>query len=335
MRNSKQWAGTPRRRVLATAAVCALTLASAASVDAAQTFPTKPIRVVNTVAAGGAAEVMGRIVVQKMSETWGQQIIIDSRPGAAGTIGVEIVAHAAPDGYTMLLGSSMTMVLAPLIRRSIPYNTERDFVPVGMFVISPFVLVAHPSVAAKNLNEFVALAKAKPGYFNYGSLGIGSTAHLGAEQLKMRAGIDLQHIAYKGGGPAAAALASGEVHVLFNSMGSALPFVKTGRLTLLATGGPKRSPLVPDAPTVAETYPGLEVVTAYGLLAPAKTPREIVDKVNAETRRALANRDATERLIQQGHEPFPGTPEDMKGYLQGETGKWAKFIKATGIKSDD
>ena len=312
-----------------------MALVALASKCAAQSYPIKPIRIVNTVAAGGPAELVARMVGQKFTEAWGQPVIVDSRPGAAGIIGAELVARAAPDGYTLLLGSSATMVFAPLLQRTTPYDSLRDFAHVGMVVISPMVLVAHPSVVARSLDEFVALAKAKPGFFNFGSLGTGSTAHLGGEQLKMRAGINLQHIAYKGGVPAVTALVAGEVHVLFNSTATALPHVKTGRLVLLATGGTKRSPLIPDTPAVAESFPGFEVVTWYGVVAPAKTPRAIVLKLNAEISRALAGQEMIERLIAQGHEPQPGKPEDMRDYMQSELGRWGTIIRAVGIKADE
>ena len=307
---------------------CAAALWMLASICAAQPYPNKPIRIINTTAAGGPAELVARLVGQKLTDAWGQQVVIDTRAGAGGIIGAELAARAAPDGYSLLLGSGATMVFAPLLQPAIRYDPIKDFAHVTMVVLSPFVLVAHPSVGAKSVSELVAIAKAKPGYFNFGTLGTGSTSHLGAELLKMRTGIEFQQVAYKGGAPAAAALVAGEVHLLFNSAATALPHVKTGRLTLLATAGPKRSPLLPETPTVSETYPGVEVVTWYSILAPAKTPRDIVLKLNAEISRALENREMIERLVMQGHEPHPSTPEEMRDYTRRELAKWGKIIKA-------
>lgn len=305
-----------------------------ASVCAAQPYPNKPIRIINSTAAGGPAELIARMVGQKLTDAWGQQVVVDSRGGAGGIIGAEIGARAAPDGYTLLLGSGATMVFAPLLQPAIRYHPIRDFEQVSMVVLSPFLLVAHPSVGAKTVAELVTIAKAKPGHFNFGTLGTGSTSHLGAELLKMRSGIEFQQIAYKGGAPAVTALVAGEVHLLFNSLASALPHVKSGRLTLLASAGPKRSPLVPETPTVAETYPGVEVVTWYSISAPAKTPRDIVLKLNAEVTRALQSRDMIDRLVSQGHEPYPSTPDQMRDYTRRELDKWGKIIKAAGVKID-
>jgi tripartite-type tricarboxylate transporter receptor subunit TctC len=305
-----------------------------ASLCTAQPYPNKPIRIINTTAAGGPAELVARMLGQKLTDAWGQQVVIDTRPGAGGIIGAEMAARAAPDGYTLLLGSGATMVFAPLLQPAIRYDPIRDFAHVSMVVLSPFVLVAHPSVGAKSVSELVTIAKAKPGFFNFGSLGTGSTSHLGAELLKMRSGIEFQQVSYKGAVPAVAALVAGEVHLLFGSLASSLPHVKTGRLVLLATGGPKRSPLIPDTPTVAETYPGVEVVTWYSILAPAKTPRDIVLRLNAEITRALESRDLIDRLVMQGHEPHPSTPEQMRDYTQRELAKWGKIVKAAGVKAD-
>jgi tripartite-type tricarboxylate transporter receptor subunit TctC len=320
--------------VAAARGVGAIALCVLASVCSAQSYPNKPIRIINTTAAGGPAELVARLVGQKLTDAWGQQVVIDTRAGAGGIIGAEMAARAAPDGYTLLLGSGATMVFAPLLQPSIRYDPIKDFAQVSMVVLSPFVLVAHPSVAAKSVSELVRLAKAKPGFFNFGTLGTGSTAHLGCELLRMRAGIDVQQISYKGAVPAVAALVAGEVHLLFNSLATALPHVKAARLTLLATGGPQRSALIPETPTISETYPGVEVVTWYSILAPAKTPRDIVLKLNAEIARALANREMVDRLVSQGHDPHPSTPEQMREYTQRELAKWGKIIKEAGVKTD-
>jgi tripartite-type tricarboxylate transporter receptor subunit TctC len=311
----------------------AIVLAMLGATAYAQPYPNKPIRIINTTAAGGPAELVARIVGQKLTEAWGQQAVVDSRPGAGGIIGAEIAARATPDGYTLLLGSGATMVFAPLLQPAIQYDPLKDFSHVSMVVLSPFVLVAHPSIGVKTVSDLVALAKAKPGFLNFGMLGPGSTSHLGIELLKINTGIEVQQIAYKGGAPAATALVAGEIHLLFNSLATALPHVKAGRLTLLATAGPKRSPLIPDAPTVAETYPGVEVVSWYSVVAPAKTPNDIVLKLNAEVTRALKNRDVIDRLVQQGHEPHPSTPGEMRDYMRRELDKWGKIIKTAGVKS--
>jgi tripartite-type tricarboxylate transporter receptor subunit TctC len=295
-----------------------------------QPYPNKPIRIINTVAAGGPAELVARIVGQKLTEAWGQQVVVDSRPGAGGIIGAEIAAKASPDGYTLLLGSGATMVFAPLLQPQIQYDPLKDFAHVSMVVLSPFLLVAHPSLGVRTVSEMVTLAKAKPGYINFGMLGTGSTSHLGIELMKARTGIEVQQVAYKGGAPAATALVAGEIHLLFNSLASALPHVKSGRLTLLATGGPRRSPLIPETPTVAETYPGVEVVTWYSVLAPAKTPGAIVNQLNAEVRRALGSRETIDRLVQQGHEPHASSPDEMRAYIRSEMTKWGKIVKPAG-----
>jgi tripartite-type tricarboxylate transporter receptor subunit TctC len=317
-----------RRSLALTRCACVAALSMVASLCVAQLYPNKPIRIINTTAAGGPAELVARMVGQKLTDAWGQQVVIDTRAGAGGIIGAELAARAAPDGYTLLLGSGATMVFAPLLQPSIRYDPIKDFAHVSMVVLSPFALVTHPAVGAKSVSELITLAKAKPGYFNFGTLGTGSTSHLGVELLRMRSGIDVQQVAYKGGVPAVTALVAGEIHLLFNSLATALPHVKSGRLTLLATAGPKRSALTPDTPIVAETYPGLEVVTWYSILAPAKTPRALVLKLNAEIVRALESRDMIDRLITQGHDPHPSTPEQMRDYTQRELDKWGKILKA-------
>ncbi len=300
----------------------------------AQNYPTKPIRIINTTSAGGPAELIARIIGQKLTEAWGQQVVIDTRAGAAGTIGAEIVARAAPDGYTLLLGSASTMVTAQLVQKNVPYDSLRDFAPVSMVVISPFALVVHPSLGVKTAPDLVAAAKAKAGQFNFGSTGIGSTSHLGAEQMKMLTGIDIRHVAYKGAVPAIADLLAGQIHLLFNSMASALPHAKSGRLTLLATCGAVRSPLTPDVATLSETWPGYEVVTWYSIAAPAKTPHALVMQLNGEMRRILTNPDAVARFQAGGNTPAPSTPQAMHDYTRNEIEKFRKIIKAAGLRFD-
>ena len=245
-----------------------------------------------------------------------------------------MVAHSAADGYTLLLGSGSSMVIAPQLQKRVGYEPLRDFTPVSIVVLAPFVLVAHTSVPAKTLAEFIAAAKANPGRYNFGSAGTGSTAHLGAEQLKMVAGIDMRHVPYKGALPAAADLAAGQIQVLFNSMATALPHVNAGRINLLATGATTRSPLIPNTPTIAETYPGFEVVTWYGIVAPAKTPRSLVLKLNSEIARAVASPDLIARFSGLGLDPHPGTPDEMGAYLKSEIDKWGKVIRAAGVKAE-
>ena len=314
--------------------VLLLAMASVCQAQQQPNFPTKPVRIINTVSAGGPADVIARIVGQKLTESWGQQVVIDTRPGAAGTIGAEIVARAAPDGYTLLLGSASTMVTAQLVQKSVPYDSLRDFAPVSMVVISPFALIVQPSLGVKSAPDLVAAAKSKPGQFNFGSTGMGSTSHLGAEQLKMLTGIDIRHVAYKGAVPAIADLLGGQIHILFNSMASALPHAKSGRLTMLATCGATRSPLTPDTPALTETWPGYEVVTWYSIAAPAKTPRPLVMQLNGEIRRLLANPDAIARFQAGGNTPAPSTPEAMHEYTRNEIEKFRKIIKAAGLRFD-
>lgn len=308
--------------------------APASHAQDARAYPVKPLRVVSTVTAGGPAELVARIVGQKLTEQWGQQVVIDTRAGAAGTIGAEIVARAVPDGYTLLLGSGANMVIAPLVLKTIAYDPIRDFAQVSMVAISPFALVVHPSLGAKSVADLVATARAKPGVFNFGSTGVGSTSHLGGEQLKMLTGIDIRHVAYKGAVPAVADLVGGQIHILFNSMASALPQVKAGRLTLLATCGLTRSPLTPDTPILAETWPGFEVVTWYSIVGPAKMPRPLVMKLNEGLRKALEHPDTIARFHASGNTPAPSTPEAMVEYTRSEMAKFTKIIKAAGVRLD-
>lgn len=312
----------------------ALVMLLLAQALAAQPYPTRPIRLIIPYPAGGPTDFVGRIVGQKLSQSLGQQVVVDNRPGAGTIIGSELVARAAPDGYTLLFGTGGGTFLAPLMLPKVPYDPHRDFAPISMLVQSPQVLVVHPSVAATSVSELVALAKAKPGALNFASVGTGTSPHLGGELFQALAGIKLVHIPYKGTAPAMTDLISGQVQIMFTSMPTVLAHVKAGRLKLLGTGGTKRSAVIPDTPVIADTVPGFELVTWYGIFAPARTPDEIVRKLNAEIVKALADPESRDRLTSQGLEPAPMTPQELKRYTEQDSSRWARLIKAAGIKGE-
>ena len=309
-----------------------LCLSSAFAADA---YPTKPVRFVITFPAGGPTDVVVRLVGERLTQEWGHPMIIDNRGGAGGIVGSEIVAKAAPDGYTFLVGTAGGMTINPALQPKLAYDPFRDFTPVGMLVQNPQILVAHPSVAAKNVKELVALARANPGKLNFASAGTGTATHLGLELLKLTTGIEAVHVPYKGGAPATADLIGGQVQLLWVSIPSVLPHVKGGRLRALAVSTSKRSASAPDVPTVAESgYPGFEYSNWNALFAPAKTPAAIVKKVNASVVNALRQPDVAQKLSSQGADPAPGTPEDLARYMRADTDKWRKVIRTAGIKPD-
>jgi tripartite-type tricarboxylate transporter receptor subunit TctC len=313
----------------------ALLLVSAASTFAADAYPAKPVRFVITFPAGGPTDVVVRLIGQGLTSEWGQPMIIDNRGGAGGIVGTEIVAKAAPDGYSFLVGTAGGMTINPALQPKLPYDSFRDFAPVGMLVMNPQILVAHPSVAAKNVKELVALAKAKPGQLNFASAGTGTATHLGLELLKLTTGLEAVHVPYKGGAPATADLIAGQVQLLWVSIPSVLPHVKSGRLRALAVSTAKRSGSAPDVPTVAESgYPGFEYANWNALFAPAKTPAAIVNKVNASVVKILNDPEVAQRLSSQGADPAPGTPDALARYMRSDYERWKKVIKAAGIKPD-
>jgi tripartite-type tricarboxylate transporter receptor subunit TctC len=262
-------------------------------------------------------------------------MIIDNRGGAGGIVGTEIVARAAPDGYSFLVGTAGGMTINPALQPKLSYDPFRDFSPVSMLVTNPQILVAHPSVAAKNVKELVALAKAKPGQLNFASAGTGTATHLGLELLKLTTGLDAVHVPYKGGAPAVTDLIAGQVQLLWVSIPSVLPHVKGGRLRALAVSTAKRSASAPDVPTVAESgYPGFEYSNWNALFAPAKTPTAVVRKVNASVVKALSEPEVAQRLSNQGADPAPGTPEELARYMRVDSDRWKKVIKSAGIKPD-
>jgi tripartite-type tricarboxylate transporter receptor subunit TctC len=304
----------------------------AAPTAIAQPYPVRPIRLIVPYPAGGPTDFVGRTVGQKLSQFLGQQIVVDNRPGAGTIIGSEVVAHAAPDGYTLLFGTGGGTFLAPLMLSKVPYDPHRDFAPVAMLVMSPQVLVVHPSVPAKSVSELIALAKAKPGVLNFASVGTGTSPHLGGELFSSLTGTKIVHVPYKGTAPAMTDLISGQVQMMFTSMPTVLAHVKAGKLRLLGTGGTKRSAAIPDTPPIAETVPGFELVTWYGIFAPARTPGEIIKRLNVEIGKALADPESRERMTAQGLEPTPMTPDEVRRYTQEETKRWTRLIKAAGIK---
>jgi tripartite-type tricarboxylate transporter receptor subunit TctC len=302
----------------------------------AQSYPSKPIRCIVTWPPGGAVDIIARIIGQKLTESWGQPVVVDNRPGATGIIGMDIGAKAAPDGYTIIVTALHVITLNPNVFKKLPHDVIRDFAPVALLARSQFVLLVHPSVPAKSVQEFIALAKSKPGQINYGSIGLGSSFHLSMEMLKSMAGIDMTHVPYKGSAPSLTALVSGEVSAAFDQSATALPYIKAGKLRALAVTGPKRSPEMPDLPTMVEAgVPGYEATGGFGALAPAKTPKEIVTKLNAEIMKILHMPDVKERFFGFGLEILDNTPEQFAAIIKAEIAKWAKVVKEANIQPVD
>jgi tripartite-type tricarboxylate transporter receptor subunit TctC len=302
---------------------------------AADNFPSKPIRMVVPFPAGGPSDVVVRIVGQRVNDLYGVPIIADNRGGAGGILASELVAHAPADGYTFLVGTAGGMTINPNLHPKLSYEPFRDFSPVAMLVLNPQVLIVHPSLAAKNVKEFVALAKAKPGQINFGSAGSGTATHLGIELLKMTAGIEVTHVPYKGGAPALTDLIAGQVQALFVSIPSVLPHVHAGRARALAVSTAMRSASAPDVPTVAESgYPGFEYSNWNALFAPAKTPAALVNKMNVIVAKILSEPDVSKKLSAQGADPAPGTPEDLARYMKADDARWKKVIRSAALKPE-
>jgi tripartite-type tricarboxylate transporter receptor subunit TctC len=296
-------------------------------------YPTRPIRMVVPFAPGGGSDILARTLAPKLSAATGQTWVVDNRSGAAGNLGAEIVARANPDGYTVLKALNTQLTANPSLYK-LPFDVQKDLQPVTMLATADHVLVVHPSVQARTFKEFLALAKQKPGALNYASSGAGRAIHMAAELLKYRTGIDLVHIPYKGGGPAALAVISGEAQVMTGTAASVLPFLTSGRLRALATTGPKRSKVVaPEVPTVAESgYPGFDTSQWYGILVPAATPRSITERIRNEMLKVLQHPDMRAALVSQGVELETTTPEGMAARIKTETATNAAVIKAAGIR---
>ena len=327
-----------RSCVFLTAAILSIAapvaLPQTATLSAVPAYPTRPIRLIVPTPPGGGTDIFARALGQKLGESFGQSVVVDNRAGGSEIVGADIAAKAAPDGYTLIMISS-THTITPSVLAKLPYDAVKDFAPVSQGTLSPYLMGVHPAVPVKSVKEFIALAKSKPRELNYGSGGSGSAPHLAGELLKISTGIDAVHVPYKGGGPAVLALISGEVAMLFNSLPAMLPNVKAGKIRALAVSGAKRSPAVPELPTVAESgVPGFEVINWYGVLAPAKTPQAIVAKVHAEIVRQLQAPDLRTRLANDGTDPVGSTPQEFADFMKAEIAKWAKVVKASGARVD-
>jgi tripartite-type tricarboxylate transporter receptor subunit TctC len=318
------------------AVAAALALAAPFPVLAQKGYPAKPIRLIVAFPAGGSTDIIGRIIGQRLSQSLGQQVIIDNRGGAGGTIGTEIAARANPDGYTLTMGTTSTHVIAPAAYSRLKYDPVKDFTPITLVASTPYLLVVNPGVKANNLKEFVALAKSQPGKLNYASAGSGSTTHLAMEMLKSAAGLDIVHVPYNGNGPAGAAVLGGQVQALFGSMPAVLPQAKAGKLRALAVGTSKRSPALPDTPTVAESgYPGFEVSLWLGFFAPRGTPIDIIHRLHTELVKIVLSPEMKEQLEKNGAEPaHNASAYDLERLVKNEIPKYKKIIQAANIKID-
>jgi tripartite-type tricarboxylate transporter receptor subunit TctC len=297
-------------------------------------YPVKPVRFVVGQAPGGATDIIARLVASKINEPLGQNVIVENRTGAAGSIGAASVAKSPPDGYTLLVVSS-SYSINPSIYSNLPFDPQKDLVPVSLFAEAPFLLLVHPSLPAKSVKELIALAKAKPGVLTYGSGGIGSSGHLAGALFEIRSGVKLEHIPYRGAGQALIDLLGGQVTFTFASVLSSTPHMKQGRLRVLAQTGVKRSSALPQVPTVAEAgVPGYSTTTWYGLLAPAATGAAVIDRLAAASNKAVKSPDIRERILADGAEPIGSSPAAFQKHLAAEIAKWAKVVKAAGVKAE-
>lgn len=317
------------------AVVLAGTLIAVAPGAAAQGYPSKPIRLIVPYPPAGATDILGRIIGQKLGESLGQQVVIENRPGASGIIGADLAAKAAPDGYSLLVGQAANLAINISLMGKLPYDPVKDFAPVTLVAATPNLLVVHPSLPVRSVKDLVALAKSKPGAINYASAGSGSPGHLAAELLKKAAGIDMVHIPYKGAAPALTDVVSGQASLYFTSPISAQPFVKGGRLRMVAVTSARHSPSLPDVPAIAEAgFPEFDLVSWWGLLAPAGVSRDIIERLHGETIRILNLTDVKQRYANLGADAVTNTPEQFASYIKSEIAKWAKVVKESGARID-
>jgi tripartite-type tricarboxylate transporter receptor subunit TctC len=331
---SELQAASRRHALVSTIALALLAvhsgLSAAQAAGDAKSYPLRPVRIIVPNTPGSATDGVTRMVAQRLTEAWGQQMVVDNRAGASGIIGHDVAAKAAPDGYTLLVSTSAGLVITPLLTK-VPYDSARDFAPISLIVVSPQMLVSHPSVAATNVDELVALARAKPGQLNCASPGTGTSNHLGCEMLKVMASVNFLHVPYKGTSPAINDLVGGHVQFMFNSMPAVWPLAQAGKLRALAHGGTKRSPAAPEVPTVAESIPGFQCITWYALFAPRGTPQPIITRVNGEIVKMLGDPVFAKRLSDQGQDPQSSSPAELSAYMRAESERWSRVIKSAGL----
>ena len=311
----------------------AILVTGIAPAQGAESYPARAVRMVVGFPPGGTTDIMGRIAAQKLSDTFGQQVIVDNRPGAGGNIATELVARAAPDGYTLLASPGSTLTINPSLYAKLGFDTLRDFAPLTILAEVPNLLVVHPSLPARSVKELIAFARSRPGQLNYASTGAGQSTHLSMELFKSMARVDLNHVPYKGSAPALTDLIGGQVTLMFDNMPTALPHAKSGRLRPLAVSTARRATVFPELPTVAEAaLPGFEVSVWFAILAPAQTPRDLVQRLNGVLAKALQASDVKTRLADQGAEAVGNTPEQFTDVIRADLAKWAKVIQAAGIR---
>ncbi len=317
-----------------TAALLSLLLIAPLAPVAAQSYPARAVRIVVPFPAGGPTDIVTRLMAAKMTETLGQQVVVDNRGGAGGAIGTEQVAKSAPDGYTLVMGTIGGLAVAKSLNPKLGYDTLRDFAPITQSVSVTSVLVVHPSVPAKNVRELLALAQKSPGRLNYASSGNGTITHLAGELFKLMGKVNITHVPYKGGAPALVALVAGEVDMSYENSLIITPHVRSGKVKGLAVTSAKRSALLPDLPTIAETLPGYSASGWYGLLAPAATPKPVITRLHTEAVKTLRAPDVIDKLSSHGAEPVASTPEEFTAFIRSETVKWAKLVKTANMRTD-
>jgi tripartite-type tricarboxylate transporter receptor subunit TctC len=309
--------------------------ASSAGLTAAQSYPSKPVRIIGSSAAGGPPDFVARAIGQQLTTALGQQVLVDNRPGAGGTIGAAVVAKSPADGYTLLLASTSNLSISPGLYANPGYDPVTSFAPISLVATAPFLVMVHPSLPAKSLKELIALAKAKPGELNYGSAGSGSPLHIGAEMLKTAAGVQLVHVPYKGPAAAVIDLLSGRIQVMVEQLYPVAQHIQSGKIRPLAVAAAKRHPQLPELPTAAEAgLPGYEVIAWMGLVAPRGTPPEVVRRLNAELVKALQTKDVRDGLFNQGLQPAGNSPEEFATFITSEATRWSRAVKTSGARID-